>query len=509
MTYEDLTGLTMCMYLRKSRADDINDSIEDTLRRHKDTLSKLAAEYGWIVSHIYEEVVSGDSLYARPEMLRLLEDVEAKKYQAVLVMDIDRLGRGSMSDQGVILDTFKASGAIIVTPRKIYDLNNELDEEYTEFETFMARRELKLIKRRLQRGIRKTIEEGGYIANAPYGYEKTTIGKRPTLKINESEAVYVRMIFDMYVNKGIGCQIIADTLNSLGAKPHRAASFGRTSIQHILKNPTFCGKVVWDQKQHIRKGSRGNEKHITIYNPQEQWTIVDGIHPAIVSEEIWREAQKIMHSRYHSPYFDGEVKNPIAGIVYCAKCGSIMQRRPYGSRGEPDQLICPTRGCCASSHLEYVESAVIDGIKKELDVLRVEQAKGIKRGGKDYSDAIKAAEKELATVKSQKDKLHDLLEQGVYDTNTFLERSSALNKRMDTISKSIDDLEEMQASQKQINYAATIRRIENALDAYSSADTNVKNDILKSIVSRAEYFKEKGWKPQQFIVSVEISPIYI
>lgn len=68
------------------------------------------------------------------------------------------------------------------------------------------RRELKSIKRRLQRGLRKTIEDGGYTSNAPYGYIKTTVNKMPTLAINEDEAKYVRIIYDMYVNQGMGCQ---------------------------------------------------------------------------------------------------------------------------------------------------------------------------------------------------------------------------------------------------------------------------------------------------------------
>ena len=155
------------VYLRKSRADRQDESIDDTLQRHRDTLLALAGDRGDTVAAVYEEVVSGDSLYARPEMLRLLEDVSAGRYEGVLCMDIDRLGRGGMSDQGIILDAFKNSGTRIITPRKVYDLNNELDEEYTEFETCLARRELKLIKRRMQRGLRKTVDEAARFVGFP------------------------------------------------------------------------------------------------------------------------------------------------------------------------------------------------------------------------------------------------------------------------------------------------------------------------------------------------------
>lgn len=66
----------------------------------------------------------------------------------------------------------------------------------------MARRELKLIKRRMQRGVRKSIEEGGYLANAPYGYRNVMVNKKPTLEINEEEAKFVRLMFDLYVTRG-------------------------------------------------------------------------------------------------------------------------------------------------------------------------------------------------------------------------------------------------------------------------------------------------------------------
>lgn len=88
----------------------------------------------------------------RPEMLELLKEVKDNMCDAVLCIDVDRLGRGNMQEQGLILDTFKKSNTKIITPRKTYDLKDEWDEEYSEFEAFMARKELKLINRRLQRG---------------------------------------------------------------------------------------------------------------------------------------------------------------------------------------------------------------------------------------------------------------------------------------------------------------------------------------------------------------------
>jgi DNA invertase Pin-like site-specific DNA recombinase len=103
-------------------------------------------------------------------MLQLLKEVSEGKWKSVFYMEIDRLGRGDMEDQGIILRTFKQAKTLIVTPRKVYDLNDEFDEEYTEFEAFMARKELKIITRRLQGGRLRSVEDGNYLSTLPpYG----------------------------------------------------------------------------------------------------------------------------------------------------------------------------------------------------------------------------------------------------------------------------------------------------------------------------------------------------
>ena len=89
-------------YLRKSRMEEGMDT-EEVLAKHRKALAEYAKAHDIHIIETYCEVVSGESLYARPEMLRLLQDVEDGRYDAVLVMDLDRLSRGRMKDQGIIL----------------------------------------------------------------------------------------------------------------------------------------------------------------------------------------------------------------------------------------------------------------------------------------------------------------------------------------------------------------------------------------------------------------------
>lgn len=168
---QDMLGRTAAVYLRKSRMEEGMDT-DEVLRKHRQGLDECAQRHGLDILEYYPEVVSGESLYARPQMLRLLEDVESGRFDAVLCMDLDRLSRGRMKDQGIILDAFKDSGTLIVTPEKVYDLSDEIDDELAEFKTFMSRREYKIINKRLRRGLKRSIQDGCYVANAPYGYKK-------------------------------------------------------------------------------------------------------------------------------------------------------------------------------------------------------------------------------------------------------------------------------------------------------------------------------------------------
>lgn len=93
-----------CIYLRKSRADlelEARGELE-TLARHEKALLELAERQHLDVEKIYKEIVSGETIASRPEMRRLLEEVENGQWDGVLVMEIERLARGDPIDQGVV-----------------------------------------------------------------------------------------------------------------------------------------------------------------------------------------------------------------------------------------------------------------------------------------------------------------------------------------------------------------------------------------------------------------------
>lgn len=201
-----------CLYLRKSRSDieAENHGEEETLARHEKILLDLAKKREYNVTQIYREVVSGETIAARPVMQQLLSEVEHGIWSGVLVVEVERLARGDTIDQGIVAQTFKYSDTQIITPMKTYNPNNEYDEEYFEFGLFMSRREYKTINRRLQRGRLSSVKEGKCVCSiAPYGYDKVKLkgDKGFTLAPNPNEADVIKMILS-YIQK-VSCNLTA------------------------------------------------------------------------------------------------------------------------------------------------------------------------------------------------------------------------------------------------------------------------------------------------------------
>lgn len=487
---------SVAMYLRKSRAEEGEDT-EVVLARHRLQLTQFAEAHCINISRVYEEVVSGDSLFARPQMIELLNGIEAGRYSGVLCTDIDRLGRGNMKEQGLILETLKNSDTAIITPDKIYDLNNELDETQSEFKTFMARQELKMIKKRLSRGIHLTIEKGGYISNVPFGYKRAYQNKTPTLVPDPDESKIVQLIFKLY-NEGKGCQEICNMLNSMGVQPHRSDKFSRSSIRKIITNPVYIGKVVWGQKKHIRPNKLGGKNRI-IYNPKEEWYIFKGLHPPIIDEDTFKKANSLLSSKSHPPYRKSdEILNPFSGLLFCRRCGKAMTRRVLGS-AKTEYLLCPTPGCMKSSRLLYIEQAVISELRLQFVDIKLNDKSIDDPENSCDIEAAKRFKNQLKKLKKQRDRLCDLLEQGIYSTDVFSKRSNLLSEEIDYISAKLKELTE-----NKFERSISVPSVSNVLQEYWSGTPAEKNLLLKHLIKKAYYYKPKNAGPKSFVIDIEL-----
>ena len=483
----------ICIYLRKSRADEEIERMQgegETLAKHRKALLKYAKEKQFNIIEIKEEIVSGDSLFNRPKMLELLKEVEEKQYEGVLVMDIDRLGRGGMKDQGIILDAFKESNTKIITPLKTYDLNNDLDEEMTEFKTFFSRRELKTINRRMQGGRIRSIEDGNYIAtNAPYGYDIEYVNKSRLLKVNETECEIVKIIFNRYID-GDGAGTIANYLNSLGYKTKCNGAFNASSILFILRNPIYIGKITW-KKREYKKSMDPNKIKDCRTRDKKEWLISDGKHEAIIDEKLFNKANSILASKYHAPYKQNNPPvNPFAGILICPICNRAIVMRKYNGI---KRILCPRKCANMSMRFDEFEPLALKAIEGYMTKYEAEIIGKQDVNKKESSiKQISIMKKELSALNSQKMNLFDLLERKLYSEELFLQRSKNIDERITNLNNELIRLNKIVNTESKETKLKNISLFKNVLVGYKKAtDVRLKNELLRSIIEKIEYTKLK------------------
>ena len=280
-------------YLRKSRFDrDYAElSIEETLKRHEAILDKLAEDRGYHIAKTYYEVVSGESIAARLEIQKMLEEVSLGVYAGVLVVDVERLARGNGADQAYISQVFQFSGTKIITPLKVYDPSNEFDEEYFEFGLFMSRREYKTINRRLVRGRDSSAAKGKYINSiAPYGYTRVKLPneKGYTLEPHPEEAGVIQTIFSLFLNHA-GTKVIANYLNDHQIPTRHGDLWTYSTITNIITNPIYMGKIRRGWSKQVKSIENGQvKKRIKRHKNMEEYQLFNGLHPALVTEEQFK-----------------------------------------------------------------------------------------------------------------------------------------------------------------------------------------------------------------------------
>lgn len=515
------------IYLRKSRADRDTEANGggDTLLRHRTALLELARKMNLTIYHIFEEVVSGETIANRPEMQKLLAEVETGEIAGVLVMEVERLARGNTRDQGIVAETFQYSNTKIITPLKTYDPADESDQEYFEFGLFMSRREYKTINRRLQRGRMASLQEGKYIAGAaPYGYERVKIkgAKGYTLVIIEDKAAVVRHIYDLYLNglpqtngglKHVGSSVIAKQLDLEGIPSPSGGRWAAYTVRDILNNPTYAGYVRWSWRPTVRKVVDGVLTETRPVN--KSMSLTEGIHPPIIDRASWQRAQDIMASRAYLPMPGNKtIVNPLAGLLYCSQCGRSLVRAK-GRRGNAkDMLFCPNKDCtCKGSTLDDVEAALKLSLKQWLQDYKV-SVKPNKRGPRKSSTApleksLEALNRERDTLVGQKGRLYDLLEQGVYSIDVFTQRQFDLATRISQTEEAIQRAQEQLDNERYMNTMrlAIIPRVEHLLDVYDQLETpQEKNEMLKACLEKVIYTKTEGGRYTESNMQLQLYP---
>jgi len=487
------------IYLRKSRTDLELEAMGEgeTLARHYNMLMNLASKHEIHPDQItvYKELVSGDSISERPEMQRLLTDVYTKKYKGVLVVEVERLARGNTKDQGEVADAFTFSGTHIITPSKIYDPNNEFDQEYFEFGLFMSRREYKTIKRRLEAGKLQSVMEGNYIlSHKTFGYDIVRESKKVRYLVeNPEQSKYVHMIFDWWTEEGKSCDWIAKQMTLMGVTPmKKGKEWSRNTIRDMLKNVIYVGKLKWNDMKTVKKfdSATGQMSKGRVKSAPEDVIIVEGKHKGIISEEQFAKAQARFGTQSHKKT-ETKLNNPLAGLLRCKDCGKVLAWLEYPDNRttrlqHKRSFVCNKKSLPAyqvlDSFVEALKEIIADfEIKMESGNDNTELIR--------HQDIISDLEKELASQEKRKQRLFDSWEadDGTYTKEEFIERKQKYTATIEAIKSKIQEMKK--AVPVPVNYAEQIVTLHQMIDCLNDTnlDAQAKNDFLKQYIDRIDY----------------------
>ena len=489
------------MYLRKSRADNPDESVEEVLSKHEKLLQDyFVRELGHRIpeEHIFREIVSGgESLEERIEISKVLSRVEDKEVLGVACADPQRLSRGSLTDCDVLIDRFRFTHTLVVTPAMTYNLENKMERRFFQDELMRGRDYLEYVKEVLWRGRCQSALQGKYSSPiAPYGYDRIKIGNDWTLQPNNNADV-IRLIFSLYVDEDLTPLKIAYKLTEMGIPSQNQKKWSRSSIQHILCNKHYDGKIVFCEYRQTVVFENGEKRIRNIKQNDEDVIVVEGKHQAIVDHFLFEKAQEKLN-RQKEEYAprtkrSTELINVFAGLLKCKNCGKTMVKYSHGGK---NIYLCKTRKCTKRVNCKALDDIVIKSlIHTELPNLEAKVNNGDGKSLSLQKSIVDRLEKQLAEYKSQEEMQFELLETRKYSQELFDKRNAALREKMNICLAQLNEAKRNLPDA--VNYEDKVVALKEAIRSFNDdkISVNKKNRLMKSIIKSIEY-SSKPKQPQ-------------
>lgn len=404
-----MNNLDAFAYLRKSRKDIEEEKKHaeagqhyNTLDRHRSQLLELAKLKNIRIVEIFEEVVSGEFISERPEMQKMLREVELGSVDAILCMDLDR-----------------------------FDPQDENQELTFSIKSLIAREELKTIVKRMQRGCRQSTKEGKSITRKPpYGYLRD---ENLRLYPDPDTSWVVELIFNKAAN-GIGQRTIAEDLDRLNIKPPESDQWEHSIVGRILRNEVYIGNIIWGKVKHTKIDGKYEKRLL----PRESWQITKNAHTAIISQDLFYKVNAESKRRWTIPVTkDKKLTNPLAGLIICSNCEKSMVRYPRPDRPN-DMIRCRNHKCKGiqkGAAFALVEDKILQTLESLIEDFELPEAEKKRSMStiKLKEKALKVMEKEKKEIEIQSDNIHELLEKNLYTTETFLQRQHVLKEKTQSV----------------------------------------------------------------------------
>lgn len=464
-------------------------------------LKDFAHKNGIIISKIFYELgVSGRKAEKRPEFQKMIAMAKSSDHpvDAILVWKFSRFARNqeesivykSLLKKKHNVDVISVSEPLVDGPfgSLIERIIEWMDEYYSV-----------RLSGEVTRGMTEKAKRGGYQARPPLGYRIAERGKPPV--IVEEEAEIIRIIFQKYALEGMGMFDIARYLNLCGFKTSHGKEFERRSVEYILENPTYCGMIRWN-----RTVNETNE-----IRPKDEWIIADGQQPAIISKGLFDRAAarrnmeyKPKGSRPSSTY-----RHWLSGLVKCPVCGRTMiAKKIVNGKRTYCYFVCYgySKGkCLAKNSISSLKlaPAVLQSLK---DVLNNQQLsfRYIQPEPETAPDLSDILLDQLKRIDEKLDRIKEAYRNGVDTLEEYKENKALVQNEKQLLEKQLAALPAQDNESDQAE-SALLDRVRNVYEIVNSesVDDVTKNEILKSIIEKIVYNKEKDtlevyyyYKPQ-------------
>ena len=365
------------LYERLSRDDELQGE-SNSISNQKQMLEDFARRNGLPnPTHFTDDGISG-TRFDRPGFLAMMEEVEAGRVEAIVIKDMSRLGRDYLK-VGQVMEVLRQRGVRLIAINDGVD-SLKGDDDFTPFRNIMNEFYARDTSRKIRSVFKSKGMSGKHLTGTViYGYLWDE--KREHWLVDEEAAEVVRRIFSLtlegYGPYQIACKLSADRIEipvvhlarfNEGVNRSKPVKdpygWGSSTIVNILKKREYLGHTI---NFKTRKHFKDKKSH---YVSEDEWTIFENTHEAIIDQQTFDLAQKIRSNVRRYPNGWGEAA-PLTGLLYCADCGGKMYVHRTNNGKRISQYTCsnytkvPCGTLCPTQH-RINESAVLTLVSDTL-----------------------------------------------------------------------------------------------------------------------------------------------
>ena len=468
-----------------SEKDEQLNSLDNQITYYQDLIRKNPAwEY---VEGYIDEGLSAATTKKRENFHRMVDDGKAGAFDFIITKEISRFARNTLDSISFTRDLLNAGVGVFFQNDNI----NTLDEDSELRLTIMsgiAQDELRKLSSRVKFGHAQAIKKNVVLGNSRiFGYVKD--GGR--LVIDEDEAPMVRELFELYATGEYSMKQIETLFWEKGYRNHNGKKIAHTTMSGMISNPKYKGYYVGNKVKVIDLFTKKQK-----FLPPEEWVMFKDetgeIVPAIVDEDLWEQANKVLQKRSEDVKGRQGIcnhANLLTGKLFCTDCGTAYYRRDSVDKTgkKNSKWVCSGKikngaDSCASfpiyeEELKPLLFEVFQETEADADALIEEYIEMYKSlgDGEDTAKQITALRQQIELAQKKKSKLLGYNATGQLSDRDFLAMNKECDREMDEAERQIYDLEQQQLSKAEFKkHIDTIRRVLQ----------NAKRDAAQGIINK-------------------------